>query len=134
MISTKLFLLLFIIIKQSISQQIQSLLLSKMINTKYQCNSTGCSPSTIISGSNIKICEFACLTNRQCRTVTFDPSNQQCKIFFDIPSQYGQLLAQTGVVTMVAIDDRQLSARKYFRSYQSIKRAKTIKSKCIFFL
>jgi hypothetical protein len=111
MIDAKL-LFLFTIITQSISQDIRSLLLSEMIDIEYQCNNTGCSPSTIISVSNLRNCQLVCLSDTQCRTVTFDQSNQQCEVFSDIPSQYGQLLAQTGVVTMTAIDDRRLSARK----------------------
>lgn len=105
-------LFLFTIITQSISQDTRSLLLSKMIDIKYQCNNVGCSPSTIISVSSLRNCQLVCLSNTQCRTVTFDPSNQQCEVFSDIPSQYGQLLAQTSVVTMIAIDDRRLFARK----------------------
>jgi hypothetical protein len=111
MIDVKL-LFLFTIITQSISQDIRSLLLSKMIDIQYQCNNPGCSPSTIISVSNLRNCQLVCLSDTQCRTVTFDQSNQQCEVFSDIPSQYGQLLTQTGVVTMTAIDDRRLSARK----------------------
>lgn len=112
MIDTKL-LLLFIIIKQSISQDIRLLSLSEMIDTKYQCNSTGCSSSTIVSVSSLRDCQFVCLSNTQCRTITLDQSNRQCKVFSDIPNQYGQLLAQTGVITMPVIDGQQLSARKY---------------------
>ncbi len=115
MIDTKLLLLLFIIIKQSNSQDIRFLSLSEMFDTKYQCNSTGCSSSTIVSVSSLRDCQFLCLSNLQCRTVTFDQTNQQCEVFPDIPSQYGQLLAHTGVITMAATDDRQLSARKYLK-------------------
>ncbi len=111
MINTKL-LLLLTIITQSISQEIRSLSLSKMTNIKYQCNSTGCLPSTIVSVPGLLDCQFVCLMNRQCRTITFDQSNHQCEVFSDIPSQYGDLLVQTGVVSMTAIDDRELSARK----------------------
>ncbi len=111
MINTKL-LLLLTIITQSISQEIRSLLLSEMMNIKYQCNSTGCSPSTIVSVSSLVDCQLVCLMNTQCRTITFDQSNDKCEVFSDIPSQYGDLLVQTGVVTMTAIDDRELSARK----------------------
>lgn len=110
MVKVKLFLLFLLILKTF--QLTNSLLLSELYNTKYQCNSAGCSGSNIISVSNIRNCQKACLTNPQCRTVTFDTNTHQCEIFIDIPSQYGSLIAQTNVITMIAVDERQLSARK----------------------
>ena len=111
MTNTKL-LFLFTIITQSVSQDIRSLMLSTDINIKYQCNNPGCSPSTIVSVSSLRNCQFTCLNDAQCRTVTFDQNSNQCELFSDIPSQYGTLLPQTSVATMTAINDRQLSARK----------------------
>jgi hypothetical protein len=60
----------------------------------------------------LRNCQLACLSDEQCLTVTFDQNSNQCELFSDIPSQYGNLSAQTGVVTMTAIDGRQLPARK----------------------
>lgn len=105
-------LFLFTIITQSVSQDVRSLMLSISINIKYQCNTAGCSPSTIVSVSSLKNCQFVCLTDAQCHTATFDQNSNQCELFSDIPSQYGNLLAQTGVVTMTAIDNSQLPACK----------------------
>jgi len=87
-------------------------MLSIVIDIKYQCNDPGCSPSTIVSVSSLKNCQFACLNDAQCRTVTFDQNSNQCELFSDIPSQYGTLLPQISVVTMTAINGIQLSARK----------------------
>jgi len=86
--------------------------LSKINDVRYQCLDPGCSPSTILSVVNLIKCQIACLSNVNCRTVTYDQSNSSCELFVDIPSQYGHLVAQTGVVTLIANDDRQLSARK----------------------
>ncbi|UJR11880.1 hypothetical protein I4U23_016059 [Adineta vaga] len=104
-------LLVIVIIKQSAAQDIRSLILSQVNSIKYQCNNPGCSPSTIAPVSSLRDCEVACLFNPQCRTVTFDQSNNQCRLFPDIPSQYGDLISEPNVVTMIAIDNRQLSAR-----------------------
>ena len=111
MINGKLF-LLFTIITPSISQNIRSLFLSQVNDVKYQCNNSACLPSTIVSTSHSKDCQFICLSNAECRTITFDQSTNQCEIFADIPSVNGNLLPQAGVVTMTAVDERQLSARK----------------------
>ena len=85
-------------------------MLSIANNINYECDNSGCSPSTIVSVSSLRNCQYVCLTDAQCRTVTFDENSNQCELFSDIPSQYGNLLAKTGVVTMTVIDDRQLSA------------------------
>jgi hypothetical protein len=105
-------LLLFTIIAQAVLQDIRTLLLSKMTDIKYQCVNPGCSPSTIAFVLSLRACQVVCLSDDNCRTVTFDLSNNQCELFADILSQYGNMLAQTGVVTMTAIDDKQLPARK----------------------
>jgi hypothetical protein len=47
-----------------------------------------------------------------CLTATYDQSNSECGLFADIPNQYGTIVPQAGVVTLMAIDGRQLSARK----------------------
>lgn len=105
-------LLLLIIVNQLVSQNIRTLKLSIIIDTKYQCLSPGCSTSNLVYESNLRRCQIACLSDTNCRTITFDQSNNHCELFPDIPSQYGNMSAQADVITMVAIDDRQLSARK----------------------
>ena len=105
-----LFLLAFV--TQITAQNIRSLFLSQVNDVKYQCVSPDCSPSTVVSASNLQNCQFVCLANTECRTITFDQSTNQCEVFADIPSENGDLLTQTGVVTMTAMDERQLSARK----------------------
>ncbi|CAF3887876.1 unnamed protein product [Adineta steineri] len=85
----------------------RSMMLSRFIDIKYQCNNTGCSSSIIDPASSLRDCQFACLADAQCRTVTFDENSNHCELFSDIPSQYGNLLAQSGVITMTVIDDRQ---------------------------
>ncbi len=105
-------LLLLTIIAQTPSQNIRTLLLSKINDVQYQCVDSGCSSATIISVANLRHCEMACLSDINCRTATYDQSNSECGLFADIPSQYGSIVPQAGVVTLMAIDGRQLSARK----------------------
>ncbi len=105
-------LFLIIILAKSDSQDIRSLELYQMSDTNYQCIDPACSPSTIVSVSDIRSCQIACLSDAKCRTVTFDHSTNVCQMFFDIPSVNGNLLTQAGVETMIAIDDRQLLGGK----------------------
>jgi hypothetical protein len=106
MANSIIFFLLMTILIQSAAQNIRTLRLFKIGDTKYQCVAAGCAPSTIIVGSYLRGCQVACLSYDNCRTVTFDPSSSQCELFADKPAQRGQLLAQAGVLTMFAIDDR----------------------------
>ncbi|CAF1480985.1 unnamed protein product [Adineta steineri] len=89
----------------------RSMMLSRFIDIKYQCNNLGCSSSIVDPASSLRDCQFACLADAQCRTVTFDENSNHCELFSDIPSQYGNLLAQSGVITMTVIDDRQVTDR-----------------------
>ncbi len=105
-------LFLFLILAQSESQYSNTLMLSIMNDVRYQCVDPGCSSPIIISVSNLKSCQIACLMDANCRTATFDQSMNQCELSPDIPSQYGSMISQAGVVTLIAIDNRQKSARK----------------------
>lgn len=107
-----LFVFLIIIIIQLDATNINTLLLSQINDVRYQCIDADCSISTIIFRPNLKACQMSCLTNMNCRTITFDQINHQCELFADIPSEYGSLIAQTDVITFIAIN-RQLPTRKY---------------------
>ncbi|CAF4371189.1 unnamed protein product [Adineta steineri] len=102
-----------IIITQSISQDTRTLLLTKLNNIQYQCTDPGCSSSTTMLVSNLRACEIACLLNTNCRTLTFDQSNNQCELFTDIPSQYGSLISQGDFITLTAIDNIKLLAYSF---------------------
>ncbi|CAF1522287.1 unnamed protein product [Adineta steineri] len=93
------------------SQNIKTLLLTERNDIRYECTNSSCSTPTIILGTNLRDCQLACLTDNNCRTITFDPSINQCELFTDSPSQYGSLIPQIGVVTFTA-DDRQPPTRK----------------------
>ncbi len=102
-------LLLFFLVTRSISQDIRSMLMSEIIDMKFECTSSNCSNPTNISMSSLIDCQFACLAYIRCRATTFDQSVSQCELFDDISIQYGYLLVKIGVVTMIAIDDGQSS-------------------------
>jgi hypothetical protein len=111
MTNTKL-LLLFIFITQFALQNTQPVLVSNVINVKYQGNYPGSSPTTIVSVSTLENCQRACLNHVGCRTVTFDPLSNQCGLFFDSPRQNCKSLPQADVTTMSTSNDNQLSTRK----------------------
>lgn len=103
---------LCVFITHTVSQNVKTLYLSKINDVRYQCVDPGCSALNNISTTDLRDCQVACLSDMSCRTLTYDQSNNRCQLFADIPSQYGDLVTHVGVVTMTAIDERQLSARK----------------------
>lgn len=104
---------LFIFITLSSAQEIRTLKLFKIDNVRYQCFQSGCSILTFGYVYNLRRCQMYCLSHLQCRTVTYESSTHRCELFIHIPGQYGDLVAQIGVVTMTAVDERRLSARKW---------------------
>ena len=109
---TTLFLLSLMFIESVNVQDIRTLTLLRMIDTEYQCTGQSCSPTIVIYASNVRRCQMACTTNSQCRTLTYNQSDNRCEMFADIPAHNGYLLNQVGTVTMTTIDSRKLSARK----------------------
>ncbi len=105
-------LFLFIIILQSESQYFNTILLTAMNDVRYQCISPGCSSPIIMSVSNVRACQIACLMDNNCRTATFDQSINQCELFANISNENGSMIAQAGVVALTVIERTQKSARK----------------------
>ncbi|CAF1010559.1 unnamed protein product [Adineta steineri] len=96
-------LFLFGIIRQTTTENSHSLLLIKLNDVQYECDILDCSTPTIISVSNVQSCQFACLSDNNCRTFTFQQSTNLCKLFADIPSQFGSMVPQIGVITFTAV-------------------------------
>ncbi|UJR18317.1 hypothetical protein I4U23_005219 [Adineta vaga] len=106
-----IFLLLFsTFTNQLFSQNICTIELSIIYNKRYQCVDPQCSPLAIVSVSNLKTCQLACLNNINCRTAIFNELTNECEIFTDIIRPYGQMINEQNIVTITAIDDRSLSA------------------------
>lgn len=114
----QIMLLLLMIITQSVSQDMRSLFISKKNNTNYQCIELGCLPHRIIFTVNLLKCKIACLSDVLCLAVTFNQSNKQCQIFYNIPTQHGYLLTQIDTVTLFVTDGRSIFTGK-FNSYIS---------------
>lgn len=102
----------FVFLRISLTEETDSVLFSISENTQYQCTSPGCTPSQINFTNTLLKCGYACLMNSQCHLANYNHLNHLCEIFADIPSQYGTLLSQLNIATIIAIDDRQASARK----------------------
>ncbi|CAF3934001.1 unnamed protein product [Adineta steineri] len=100
--------LLFLLIIKCRCENSRSVFLRKFLDIKYVCNQTGCSPSIIIFAKNQVQCEISCLNDLQCYLLTFDLSNNQCEIYSTISIDYGNLIQQQNVITMITLDNEQL--------------------------
>ncbi|CAF1215859.1 unnamed protein product [Adineta ricciae] len=100
----QMLLFIFCITGQLISQNIRSQYMSRIDNVKFQCISPYCSSSNVIYVRDLLHCQSICLT-MTCRTMSFYQSIDQCHLFNDTPYEYGNLIAQNDVVTMVIIDN-----------------------------
>ncbi|CAF3563380.1 unnamed protein product, partial [Adineta steineri] len=102
-----LFLLVLLIIKCRCENS-RSVFLRKFLDIKYICNESSYSPSIIIFGKNQRQCEISCLNYLQCYLLTFDLSNNHCEIYSTISIDYGNLIQQQNVITMITLDNEQL--------------------------
>ena len=98
----QILLLFCVLVIKPFAQEIHHLRLTRINNMKYQCIGTQCSSSQIITVSNVRRCETACLSNSNCRTITFDQTSNECEIFSTFPSQFGGLIAQENIQTLIA--------------------------------
>ncbi|CAF1010711.1 unnamed protein product [Adineta steineri] len=103
-----LLLSLFLLLIKCQCENSRSVFLRKFLGIKYICNESSYSPSIIIFGKNQRQCEISCLNYLQCYLLTFDLSNSQCEIFSNISIDYGKLIQQQNVITMITLDNEQL--------------------------
>ncbi|CAF0822768.1 unnamed protein product [Adineta steineri] len=92
--------LLFMIITQSIGEDTQSMIMSLIVDSKFQCANTTCLPFINIITSNIRNCQVACLTRSQCKAATFYRSTSNCELFDNMLNQNGNMLADVDATSM----------------------------------
>ncbi|UJR12392.1 hypothetical protein I4U23_016569 [Adineta vaga] len=97
------FWLLFIIVTQSLGEDMRSVRMSLMKGCKFQCINTTCLPFININSSTIIKCQMACLGQIYCRAASFYESTANCQLFADISNEIVNMLTDTGVVTAIVI-------------------------------
>ncbi|CAF1441281.1 unnamed protein product [Adineta steineri] len=70
--------ILFMIITQVVGEDIQSMMMSLMPGSTFECANTTCLPFDNVTTSNIRSCQLACLTQSQCTAATFYESTTAC--------------------------------------------------------
>ncbi|CAF1506607.1 unnamed protein product, partial [Rotaria sordida] len=79
-------------------------MMSMMIDQEFQYRSTSYQPFTIVTVSDVRDCQIACLAQVQCRTANFRKTTNQCQLFTIASSQTGIISANMGTAVMTIID------------------------------
>ncbi|CAF0904583.1 unnamed protein product [Adineta steineri] len=95
--------LLFMIMTQIIGEDTQSMTMSLMVDSTFECANTTCLPFINVITSNIRSCQVACLTRSQCKAATFYRSTSNCELFADMLNQNGNMLADVDATSMNVI-------------------------------
>ncbi|CAF0904416.1 unnamed protein product [Adineta steineri] len=95
--------LVFMIITQVVGEDTQSMIMSLMVDSTFECANTTCLPFINVVTSNIRNCQVACLTQSQCKAATFYRSTSNCELFDNIFNQNGNMLADTDATSMSII-------------------------------
>ncbi|CAF4156627.1 unnamed protein product, partial [Adineta steineri] len=103
---------LFVLLVQSVAQDIRSFMMSEMVGWQFNCASTTCLPFSSLIVSDIFKCELACLAQVQCEAISFHQSTTKCELFANITNQNGNMSANIDVVTMIVIDQTRFASVK----------------------
>ncbi|CAF4168495.1 unnamed protein product, partial [Adineta steineri] len=95
--------LIFMIITQSVGQDMRSVRMSLMRNWKFQCDNTICLPLASIITSTIIKCEMACLAQIYCRAASFHYSTSNCELFTDMSNEIANMATDTDITSMIVI-------------------------------
>jgi hypothetical protein len=94
---------MFILIEQSVAQDMRSTVMSIMTGWQFQCATTTCLPFVTVTVSSVRRCQMACLAQVQCQAASFQQSTSTCELFTDISNQDENMSAHVETVTMIVI-------------------------------
>ncbi|CAF0912950.1 unnamed protein product [Adineta steineri] len=104
MASTTVYLWLsFMIITQTVGQDIRSEEMSEVPDSKFQCANTTCLPFISVITTDIRNCQFPFLGQSQCIAATFHRSTSNCELFNNMLNQNGNISADVDATSMNVI-------------------------------
>lgn len=110
--------ILFLYVTQAFGQEARSIILTKLVNARFQCMNTTCSPLYTLTVSTILNCEIACLRNVQCHALSFHSSSSACALFNNAPNATGNMLVDVDMITMIIISGTRMPPGKPISSMQ----------------
>ena len=73
--------LLFVLVGQSVSQEIRSIDMAIMDGWQLTCAGTTCLPFVIVDTQDVQQCQAICLSRIECQVATFQQSTSACALF-----------------------------------------------------
>ena len=84
--------------------------MSIMNGYQFQCVNTTCSPFATVFVSDIRDCQFTCLSNERCSAATFHQSTSACELFTNASSNATLMFPQVQTTAMLVIPDTRTRA------------------------
>ncbi|CAF0979395.1 unnamed protein product [Adineta steineri] len=91
------------IITRTVEQDIRSEQMFLIPDAKFQCANTTCLPFISVITTDIRNCQFACLSQNQCTAATFHRSTSNCELFDNMLNQNGNMLADVDATSINVI-------------------------------
>ena len=95
---------LLLFITQSLTQKIQSVMMTPMVGQQLQCANSTCSPFYTSIMSTSLNCQRACLFEARCQAVSFHALSATCSLFAIVPDPVRNMLLDVDTVTWITID------------------------------
>lgn len=90
---------------QTFSQDLRSVVLTKLDGQQFQCANSTCPPFSTATVPTVLACQISCLSFPQCRSLSFRAISNTCALFFHTFNSAGNMLTNTEIITFVAIDN-----------------------------
>ncbi len=99
---------LFVVIAQSVAEDIRSFQMSIMTDWQFQCINITCLPFITVTALNVQNCQITCLNQVQCQAASFQQLNSRCKLFANILNKNGNMSADVETITMIVISGTRM--------------------------
>ncbi|CAF1439884.1 unnamed protein product [Adineta steineri] len=108
--------LVFMIITQSVGEDIRSVRMSFIRGQKFPYTTPSCLPFANMITSTIMKCQMACLAQIYCRAASFQQSTSNCELFTDMSNEIAYMLPDADITTMIVIAGSRSPPGKYENS------------------
>ncbi|CAF1402298.1 unnamed protein product [Adineta steineri] len=107
---------LFLIITQSVGEDMRSVRISLMRGQKFSCATPSCLPFANMITSTIMKCQMACLAQIYCRAASFQQSTSSCDLFTDMSNEVVNMAIDPDITSMIVIAGSRSPPGKYKNS------------------
>ncbi|CAF0904547.1 unnamed protein product [Adineta steineri] len=107
---------LFLIITQSVGEDMRSVRMSLMRGQKFSCAIPSCLPFANMITSTIMKCQTACLAQVYCRAASFQQSTSNCDLFTDMSNEITNMATDPDITSMIVIAGTRSPPGKYENS------------------